>query len=130
MSAKVSSFERVKIGDFNYVFFLVAWMDYATPLVEELGKQIEPFGADLGVKGLVVEAFKKRTMETFEEVRAKNWPEDFRKRIEDAQEPFMLIINKTFGEFNMTDIRGVSFGSPILKANLARFTRCSVGSLT
>jgi len=30
MSEIVSTFSRVEIGDFNYLFFIIAWNDYMT----------------------------------------------------------------------------------------------------
>lgn len=100
MSAQVSAFEQVTIGEFNYLFFVVTWNDYVTVITEEIEKQFEPFGADLGAKGLVVRAFKNASTSTFDEIRVKPWPEDIQDRFDNEQDPFMLIINKDFQTFN------------------------------
>ncbi len=47
MSAKVSLFAPVKIGQFSYLFFIVGWNDYATALKKEMSEQLEAFGVDL-----------------------------------------------------------------------------------
>ncbi len=82
MSEKVSSFVPVKIGDFNYLYLLVTWNDFVTPIREELEKQIDPFGAVLGLAGKVIQAFKSMSSRTFQEVLSKEWDTGTKKRIE------------------------------------------------
>lgn len=48
MSAKVSSFKTVRMNEYDYVFIIAGWNDYVTPITDELNKQLEPFGEDLG----------------------------------------------------------------------------------
>lgn len=38
MSGLVSSFEKVKIGEFRYLFIIVTWNDYASGIAEDLFK--------------------------------------------------------------------------------------------
>jgi len=100
MSALVSSFDRTKIGDFDYLFFVVTWADYVTPITEQINTQVDPFGSDLGLKGMVVRAFNTASYETASEVTTKDWPKEIRERFEMEQDPFMVIINKDFHEFD------------------------------
>ena len=100
MSGIVSSFEKVKIGEFNYLFFIVTWNDYNTGIAEEIEKQFEPFGADLGLKGQVVKAFKRASFDTGKEVLSKNWPKKTKEKLESSQDPILLIIDEDFGSFN------------------------------
>jgi len=100
MSARVSLFRPVKIGDFNYLFFIVGWTDYQTELKQEVRKQFDAFGADLGVTGKVVEAYDQRTQETFKEIKAKDWPTEFRHRLEREFNPLLLIIKTDFVAFD------------------------------
>jgi hypothetical protein len=100
MSEKVSSFVRVDIGDFRYLFFLVTWNEFVTSIRDELKKQADPFGEVLGLKGKVVRSFESMARETFRQVTDKKWPQEIKERIEQDQDPFMLIIDKSFKEFD------------------------------
>lgn len=100
MSEHVSSFDRVSIGDFEYLFFVITWNDYQTSVTEEIEKQVEAFGEDLNVKGKVVRAFKSATYKTAAEIINKKWPNEILKRFENEQDPIMLIIDTGFHEFN------------------------------
>ena len=100
MSEKVSSFAPIQIGQYDYVFLVVTWANYATDITTQLEKHFEPFGVDVGLKGVVVKAFEKASGDTAKEVLAKDWPEDLRKRLIEEQDPIMLIIKKDFKEFD------------------------------
>lgn len=47
---KVGSLDSVTIGGFAYVFIIVVWDDYRSPIRTDLEKQSEAFGTDLGSK--------------------------------------------------------------------------------
>jgi hypothetical protein len=100
MSGLVSSFERVKIGEFRYLFIIVTWNDYASGIAEEIEKQFEPFGADLGIKGQIVKAFKTASFNTADEVLSKKWTKEMKEKLESSQDPVMLIIDQDFNLFN------------------------------
>lgn len=102
MSAKVSSFKTVRMNKYEYVFIVAGWNDYVTPITDELNKQLEPFGEDLGTKGLVVQPYKSATRNTLEEITGKNWDKDIMNRFEKESHPFMLIIDTDFEYFNPT----------------------------
>ena len=58
MSELVSTFLPVELrGAIEYLFFIVTWNDYVTTVSEELEKQGKAFGADLGPKGSVIQAY-------------------------------------------------------------------------
>ena len=102
MSEKVSSFVPIEIGDFRYLYLLVAWNDFITPIREELAKQVEPFGEALGLKGKIVQAFRSMSYKVFEEVSSKPWDPEIRRRMEIDQDPFLLIIDSDFYTFDPT----------------------------
>ena len=101
MSELVSTFLPVTLrGGGEYLFFIVTWADYVTPISEQLEKQAEAFGADLGIKGAVIRAYRQHAKSTFAEVLAKKWPEEVRQRFDSEQDPFMLITRKAFQAFD------------------------------
>lgn len=105
MSAKVSLFAPVRIGGFKYLFVIVGWNDYATALKEEMSKQLDAFGADLGTSALVLQSYKHSEYTTFQEVRKKDWPDDFRERLDGDVDPCMLVIDTDFEVFSPTNDR-------------------------
>jgi len=100
MSAKVSMFAPVKLGNFKYLFLIVGWNDYGTQLKEEMAKQLDAFGADLSTSALVLQAYKASEYQTFEEVAKKEWPADFGKRLAEEVDPCMLVIDRDFEAFD------------------------------
>jgi hypothetical protein len=100
MSEQVTSFISVKARDFEYLFFLVSWNEYVTAITEELEKQADPFGQELGLEGAVVRAFRSARGETFRQVQEKDWPGSVRERMDSEQDPFMLVIREGFAEFS------------------------------
>jgi len=100
MSGKVSSFDALYIGDFNYTFIVVTWNDFQSDIAEEIKKQVDPFGEALGLKGRVVEAFRSAKIDTASEILEKNWPEKTKTRMNETQDPMMLIINTDFKRFS------------------------------
>lgn len=107
MSAKVSSFEKVKVGAYDYLFFLVAWNDYETSLKEELSRNFEKFGEHIGTEGLIVQAYDKDKWATGEQILEKDWG-DLAARLQNEQEPFLLVIDTDFSKFDpKTDKWGI-----------------------
>jgi len=100
MSARVSLFTPVKLGEYEYLFFIVGWTDYQTELRNGVQKQIDAFGADLGLAGMVLEPYDQSRIQTADEIRAKSWPDELRKRFDSEIDPFMLIINTGFAKFD------------------------------
>jgi hypothetical protein len=98
MSMKVSTF--LNVGGYRYTFLLVVWNDYADAVRDELNRQAEAFGADLGSKGLFAQPFPDRKYETAEEVLAKQWPEDLEQRLSDTPDSVILVLDQPFSEFD------------------------------
>lgn len=100
MSEQVSTFLPIDIGNKSYLFFIVTWNDYVNQVGDELDKQFAAFGEDLGPTGKVVKSYKSAARTSFNEVMEKNWPDEIGKRFNSEQEPFMLLIEKGFNDFN------------------------------
>lgn len=100
MSAKVSTFVRVGGAPYRYTFLLVAWNDYADGVRDELNRQSEAFGADLGPDGLFVQPYTQRMHETAGEVLAKAWPDDVRERLAADPDPILLVLDEAFADFD------------------------------
>lgn len=100
MSEQVSTFLPIDIDNKRYLFFIITWSDYVTRVGEELDKQFTAFGEDLGPTGKVVKSYKSAARTSFFEVMEKTWPNEIRKRFDSEQDPFMLVIDKSFNEFN------------------------------
>lgn len=100
MSEKVSTFLNVELRGYRYLFFLVTWNDFVSEIRSELERQIEAFGEVLGPSGAVVQAFKSMSRKTYEEVVGKQWGEKIAKQIRSDPDPFMLIVNVDFRDFD------------------------------
>ncbi len=98
---KVSSFLSVEIGQLSYLFILLALQTrYLTEVREQLLRHVDAFGEDLGEGGKVVHSYEASRHQTFREVSEKRWPEEVRTLLRDTLEPVMLIIDKSFAEFD------------------------------
>ncbi|NHF60360.1 hypothetical protein FK220_013480 [Flavobacteriaceae bacterium TP-CH-4] len=100
MSSRVSTFEELKIGNFEYLFIVVEWNDYQGRVATEIEKHTDTFGAHLGIKGLIVKAYKKATYSTADQVLQKNWPKDIQKKLKRSQDPIIIIIENDFSSFD------------------------------
>ncbi len=99
MTALMSTFERVKIQDYQYLIFFVFWSDFEGEFTRRLREQGISFGAEIEDKGFVVLSDRKKSFDTAEQVRLKEWPEEVRNRLEADMQPFILIIDKDFKDF-------------------------------
>lgn len=98
---KVSSFLGVEIGQLSYLFILLALQTrYLTEVREQLLRHVDAFGEDLGEGGKVVHSYEASRHQTFREVSQKRWPEEVRTLLRDTLEPVMLIIDKSFADFD------------------------------
>jgi hypothetical protein len=100
MSSTVSTFISVGGDPYRYAFVLASWNDYSDAVRDELNRQAEAFGADLGPKGIFVRAFPQRMHETAEEIRDKTWPDAIAQRLADEADPIILIIDEEFRSFD------------------------------
>ena len=86
MSAKVSTLLNVAPGAGRYVFLLIGWNDYADPVRDELNRQADAFGMDLGPSGVLVQAYPQRMYEIAREVMGKPWPPEIAERFQSDQD--------------------------------------------
>ena len=100
MSAKVSTLLNVDPGGGRYVFLLIGWNDYADPVREELNRQADAFGMDLGPSGVLVQAYPQRMYEIAGEVLYKPWPPEIAGRFELDPEPIILILDRDWQSFD------------------------------
>jgi hypothetical protein len=105
MTAVVSTFLDVDLGKGRYLFFLVTWTDYQSQIKQELDKNWLPFGADLGVDGTAIRAYDQAINSTMDEVHMKPWPPKVLDQMQREQDPYMLIIDRPFGQFDPTEHR-------------------------
>ena len=99
MSEQVTSFIPIEADEQKYLFFLVTWNDFVTPITEELLKHREAFGEALGLHGSVIQAYRSATRKTFQDVVRKDWPPKVADRMNSEQDPFMLVIGEDFKKF-------------------------------
>lgn len=100
MSAKVSTLLNVDPGGGRYVFLLIGWNDYADPVRDELNRQADAFGMDLGPSGVLVQAYPQRMYEIAKEVLAKPWPPEIAERLQSDQDPIILILDRDWQSFD------------------------------
>lgn len=100
MSEQVSTLLNVNIGEMKYLFFVVSRNDYSSKIKDELEKQFNAFGEDLGPDAKVIKPYNSAIRRSFEEIQGKPWTKEIRERIDAELDPFMLIVNKSFNEFD------------------------------
>ena len=99
MSEKVVSFQDVEIrGAREYLLLLVAWNDFQSELRESLAKHSEVLAKAVGRAAAWVEAYEG--WQAYEEVTKKSWPEQVKVRMDNEQDPFLLIIDTSFARFD------------------------------
>jgi hypothetical protein len=96
----VSSFAAVGGPPYRYTFLLVVSNTYLDDVRSELLRQAEAFAADLHGQGELAQAFPQRIYDTVQEVLAKQWPADFAERMEFDPDPFIVVIDQPFRDFN------------------------------
>ena len=96
----VSSFAAVGGPPYRYTFLLVVCNTYIDSVRTELNRQAEAFAADLHGQGVLAQAFPQRIYDTADEVLAKHWPSDLLDRMEDDPDPFMVVIEEPFADFD------------------------------
>jgi hypothetical protein len=100
VAAKVSTLLNVAPVKGGYVFLLVAWNDYADRVRDELNRQADAFGQDLGPSGLFVSAFPERKFRIAEQVLGKPWPPEIAQRLAEDPEPIVLIFDRDWETFD------------------------------
>lgn len=100
MSARVSTLLNLEPAGSRYIFLLVEWNDYADIVRDELNRQADAFGLDLGPDGWFVEAYPQRMYEIAGQVVAKPWPAEISKRFELDRDPIILIFERAWESFD------------------------------
>jgi len=101
MGARVSTLLNVGPQGGRYVFLLIEWNDYAYPVRDELNRQAEAFGMDLGPSGgVLVQAYPQRMYEIAREVVGKPWPSEINERFRSDQDPIILILDRDWNSFD------------------------------
>jgi len=100
MSFKVSTFLNVGGGTYKFTFLLVLWNDYKDSVRDEMNRQAEAFGEDLGLEGALVQPYPQRMHDTAQEVLNKKWPPKIGTRMSDDADPLLLIVNRDFASFD------------------------------
>jgi hypothetical protein len=103
VSAKVSTLLNVGPAGSRYVFLLIVWNDFVDQVRDELTRQKEAFGLDLGEAGVFVEGYQQRMYDIADEVLAKPWPPEIRVRMENDQEPILLVFEQDWRIFDPTE---------------------------
>jgi hypothetical protein len=101
MGARVSTLLNVGPQGGRYVFLLIEWNDYAYRIRDELNRQAEAFGMDLGPSGgVLVQAYPQRMYEVAKEVVEKTWPPEIAERFRSDEDPIILIIDRDWKTFD------------------------------
>jgi hypothetical protein len=96
----VSAFEAVGGPPYRYTFLLVFSNTYHDAVRLEFDRQAEAFAADLHGQGALVKSFSQRIHDTVNEVLAKPWPPDLGERMEEDPDPFIVVIDRAFRDFD------------------------------
>jgi hypothetical protein len=99
----VSSFAAVGGPPYRYTFLLVISNTYVDDVRTELLQQAEAFAADLHGQGELAQAFPQRIYDTVQEVLAKQWAPELAERMEFEPDPFIVVIDQEFGNFDPRD---------------------------
>ena len=99
----MSTFLNVTLGGGRYVFMLVTWVDFANEVRDEVNRQADAFGLALGAHGTFVQAYPATMLQTGQEVREKEWPEDISERFQYEQEPILLVLDRAWKEFEPSE---------------------------
>jgi hypothetical protein len=100
VTARVSTLLNLEPAGSRYIFLLVEWNDYADIVRDELNRQANAFGLDLGPDGWFVEAYPQRMYEIAGQVVAKAWPPEIIERFMSDQDPIILIFDRAWEAFD------------------------------
>jgi len=98
MSEQVVNFVDVTIRHRKYLLFLVNWSDFQNDLQQQLDRHSEDFGRALGRQAAWVRPYDHKVANA--QVLAKPWPAELKKRMENEQYPFLLVIGRDFDSFD------------------------------
>lgn len=84
----------------RYLFVLVEQNNFATPLREELHRQVRPFAAALKSQGSIAIAMPNRQVEFMQEVLSKSWPDGVLERLYREFDPALIVVEKDWQDFD------------------------------
>lgn len=107
MTDFVCSFEKTQIGKYNYTFYFVT-LNEAVPSEKDMQALSKPVRIELGLevgrtmqdKGVFIQALGDDEYDVAREVVSKNWPEQIHERMRTKYEPYVLVINENFEDFD------------------------------
>jgi hypothetical protein len=108
----------------HYLFLLIEWNDYAYAVRDELNRQAEAFGLDLGTGGTFVQAYSQRMYDVGREVVSKSWPADIHARFASDQDPIILVVDKEWSLSTRAATHTPSSGSPASTTTQRLSGRC------
>ena len=100
-----SDFERESLGNYRYLFFVVA--DEYSLQSESLIPVKEIFAFGLGQHGAVISSHPSNLTANNEAVLSKDWLDDDRQQLENLESPKLLVIEKDFTNFDPSEDRFV-----------------------
>jgi hypothetical protein len=100
VSEKVSCLCDVTLRRSRYMFIVVNESDYSTDVQKALVPSADVFGAKMGWRGRLVQAYPNATNSVYREVLAKEWSREIIARMEGEPVAFLMIIGVDFRDFN------------------------------
>lgn len=93
-------------GGPRFHYFYVVWNNYHDDVRAEVDQQKAAFAEDLGGDGVFHEQFEAERERWNEGFRAKRWPQEVLRRIDEDGEPLILVMTDDSGGFEMFDPEG------------------------
>ena len=100
MTEKVSTLQHLMIGGGEYIFLIANESDPSTEIQDAVTKAFEALGRSVRIKGKTVRSTLVGRNDTFEELTSKSWPISIRQRMEEEEEPFLVILKTDFRAFD------------------------------
>ncbi|HET8895234.1 MAG TPA: hypothetical protein VFM96_14165 [Gaiellaceae bacterium] len=89
---------------FHYYYFV--WNSYHDDVRAEVDRQKAAFAEDLAGDGVFHEPFEAQREQWNDDFRAKRWPPEVLRRIDEDGEPLILVTSDDSGSFQMFDPAG------------------------
>jgi hypothetical protein len=97
----VVEFATVTLRERSYLFFVVSRRPFEDSEEEQrLEKDLRQFGRHLGREGAVIRTYPEEARSARQDVLRRRWPQDVRAKIEQTKEPFLMVINRDYSEFD------------------------------
>ena len=112
MTARLTSFDELKVGNTKYLFIFGSWMEESenpkrSALRKRLSDAVTEFGDKLENKGWTAQSIPKYELENARRLLEKPWPDDVTRLLNgtlwsrgNALPYFLLVIDRDFNEFD------------------------------